>query len=633
MEDCDVDIDEVNGQVQLTDLGHDKSEKLFLDNGLLDSSQSAYNGNHIRLWHYLSACLKAHYIYKKDKQYLVHQGQVVIIDEHSGRPAFGRRWGDGLHQALEAKEGLDVQPENQALAQITFQNFFNLFDTLSGMTGTAMTESIELLEIYGLDVVVIPTHKPVKRVDHDDLIFINSDAKFRAICKEIEQTHQTGQPILVGTVTVQDSEHLSTILTEKNIEHNVLNAKHHEQEAAIIAEAGRFGRVTIATNMAGRGVDILLGGSKDNTDWQSENDKVLKLGGLKVIGSQRHESRRIDDQLRGRSGRQGDPGSSQYYISFEDDLIRLFANDFMKSKVAQMSESSGEDYVFQGKMFSKSIANAQRRVEGHNYDIRKQLLRFDEISNYQRQVIYEQRQDCLAVDDIYSVIIDMKDSFISELMKTYAPADDLVENWDVEGLAEVLENDFMIALPLDQLVKDVNMDHELLKAKLSELFINHLDGAFKSMPDYLSSKVWKMALVYILDQQWQDHLKVMEYLRQGIHLRGYAGKNPQQEYKRECEQLFSDLLVNIKRHVLSALMQIMFVKTSENEVTLRAPEKYRGFIQVLAENTSESQEVSQSHAVAQGPGQLSSGNKQVVSRNAICGCGSGKKYRHCCGKI
>lgn len=621
----DFKIDEKHKQVFLTDRGHTSAETELAKHNLLVQGSSLYDAQNIFLIHYIHASLKANFLMKIDVDYLIKDNQIVIIDEHSGRAIPGRRWGEGLHQAVESKEGLTIQDESQTLAAITFQNFFRQYSKIAGMTGTAQTEAQELHEVYGVAVVTIPSNKPVIRTDKADLVFLSKDKKYEAIIKDISAKAKTGQPILVGTVSIDDSELLSEKLTQAKIKHQVLNAKYHEQEAHIIANAGCKGAVTIATNMAGRGTDIILGGSLDlmlqNTNsaadkakitavWQEHHDAVLALGGLAIIGTERHESRRIDNQLRGRSGRQGDPGETKFYLSLEDGLMRIFASD--KTREFMQKIGMGSEDTISAPMLTRAIENAQRKVEGHNFDIRKQLLQFDDISNDQRKVIYSQRAELLSLTDISDIVVDMRINVIKRVLDDYAPEDVMVEQWDLKGLEMCLNDDYGINLQLQEWIDN---DDTLNRASFEQEILQAMVDAYEIKENNTGANIMrnieKIILLQVIDQQWKEHLATMDHLRQGIHLRGYAQKNPVQEYKKESFEIFTKMLDSIKFEAIQKL-QIVRLNTSSPEVADKAP----------ANNFANQFEQLQTLDA----------NKNM-KRNDICHCGSDLKYKHCHGKI
>ena len=596
--------------------------------------------------HHLNAALRAHALFQRDVDYIVQDNQIVIVDEFTGRTMPGRRWSDGLHQAVEAKEGVTIQNENQTLASITFQNYFRLYDRLSGMTGTADTEAYEFQQIYGLEVVVIPTHRPMIRDDRGDLIYLTTGEKFNAIIEDIKDCHQRGQPVLVGTASIENSELLSALLKKEKIHHEVLNAKQHAREAEIVAQAGSSGAVTIATNMAGRGTDIVLGGNldaeieasgnKENEDalenirnaWQGRHNEVLNAGGLHIIGTERHESRRIDNQLRGRSGRQGDPGSSRFYLSLEDSLMRIFASERVGALMQKLGMEEGE--AIEHPWVSRAIENAQRKVEGHNFDIRKQLLEYDDVANDQRKVIYEQRNDLMAQDDISEIIKAVREDVLGTLIDGYIPPQSMEEQWDVPGLTDVLAHEFDLKMDLQGwLDSDESLHEESFRERiLEETEKSYAEKEAQTNPEVLRH-FEKAVMLQVLDGLWKEHLAAMDHLRQGIHLRGYAQKNPKQEYKREAFELFSELLDRIKHEVIAII----------SKVQVRAEED----VQAVEEQRRSTVNVEYQHAEMSA---MSEGEPEVdeahtpfvregrkVGRNEPCPCGSGKKYKQCHGKL
>ncbi len=654
----DYTVDEKTKQVFLTERGHEKVEKLLVEHGLIQPGESLYDANNIRLLHYLNAALRAHALYHRDVDYIVKDGEVVIVDEFTGRIMPGRRWSEGLHQAIEAKEGVAIQQENQTLASITFQNYFRLYEKLAGMTGTADTEAYEFHQIYGLEVVVIPTHKPMIRKDHSDLVYLTAREKYDAIVKDIEECHKRGQPVLVGTTSIENSEYLSQLLKRKKIPHEVLNAKQHEREAQIIAQAGRPGAVTIATNMAGRGTDIVLGGNleaelaalgedapeeakeKVRREWQKRHDQVVAAGGLHVIGSERHESRRIDNQLRGRSGRQGDPGSTRFYLSLQDNLMRIFASDRVAALMQKLGMEEGE--AIEHPWVTKAIENAQRKVEAHNFDIRKQLLEYDNVANDQRKVIYELRNELLEAEDITDILDAIRRDVISEVVDKHIPPQSFEEQWDLDGLEQTLKNDFGLDFPVKRrLEEDPELQIEQLKAEIVEA----AEKAYKEKEQQVGPKVLrqfeKSVMLQILDHAWKEHLAAMDHLRQGIHLRGYAQRDPKQEYKREAFYMFSSMLDNIKHETVSVLSRVQVqseadveaIDAQRREETPQEMHFEHAEIAGLEEEeavASLSEEDNGAVAVQQRPF-VREGRK--IGRNEPCPCGSGKKYKHCHGKL
>ena len=644
----DYSVDEKTKQVHLTEEGHLHVEELLSEDGLLGEGESLYDAANINLMHHFNAALRAHAIYQKNVHYIVSNGQIVIVDEFTGRTMPGRRWSDGLHQAVEAKEGVVIQSENQTLASITFQNYFRLYEKLSGMTGTADTEAYEFQQIYGLEVVVIPTHRPMVRNDMADLIYLNRDDKFDAILADIRDCNQRGQPVLVGTTSIEASEFLSEHLKKGGIAHEVLNAKHHEREAEIVAQAGRPGAVTIATNMAGRGTDIVLGGNLDaalvalgdevdeatrqrmTEEWKERNAQVLASGGLHIIGTERHESRRIDNQLRGRAGRQGDPGSTRFYLSLEDSLMRIFASERVSSLMQKLGMEKGE--AIEHPWVSKAIENAQRKVEGYNFDVRKQLLEYDDVANDQRKVIYEQRNDLMSLDDISETIRSMREDVLDETIDQYIPPQSIEEQWDVPGLTKRLEDGFGLKLDLQGWL---DADDKLHEEPLRQRILDEMVAAYEVKEQLAGSKVIrhfeKAVMLQILDTLWKEHLAAMDYLRQGIHLRGYAQKNPKQEYKREAFALFAQLLERIKHEVISVISKVQ-VRAEEDVAALEEQRRSQAELEYRhAQVSNFTQEPSREEEAREQQPFVREGRK--VGRNDPCPCGSGKKYKQCCGKI
>ena len=648
----DFSVDEKNRQIEITELGHQKVEQALNQMGLLQEGDSLYSSTNLNLLHHVLAALKAHALFKRDVDYMVRNQEIVIVDEHTGRAMPGRRWSDGIHQAVEAKEGVPIQNESQTLASTTFQNYFRLYGKLSGMTGTADTEAFEFNQIYGLDVVVIPTHKPMIRDDQNDLIFLTLQEKYDAIAEDVETRTKAGQPILVGTASIESSELLSSELNRRGIEHNVLNAKQHEREADIVADAGRPAAVTIATNMAGRGTDIVLGGnleadlqrsgSSDDAEverirdaWGKRHEQVLGAGGLHIIGTERHESRRIDNQLRGRSGRQGDPGSSRFYLSVDDNLMRIFVNDNMRGMMQKLGGESGE--AIEHKLINRSIENAQRKVEGHNFDIRKNLLEYDDVSNDQRQVIYQQRLQLMQSESIADTIEGLREEVIVDLVGQHIPPESLSEQWDLPGLQQELRAEFGSEQPLQQWLDE---DDRLDESGLIDRILQQIESEYAGKQAGFEASnidmrlVEKQVMLQLLDQRWKEHLASMDQLRQGIHLRAYAQKQPKQEFKRESFELFQTLLYNIKYDVIRTLSRMQL----ENPEELAAAERQR--------RAQAEQQMQFQHAAATelGASQADGTREQPVraapfvrddrkvGRNEPCPCGSGKKYKQCCGR-
>ncbi len=643
-------VDEKSKQVHLTETGQEYVEELLVKNGLMEEGDTLYSPANISLLHHVNAALRAHVLFERNVDYIVNDdGEVVIVDEHTGRTMPGRRWSEGLHQAVEAKEGVKIQNENQTLASITFQNYFRLYEKLSGMTGTADTEAFEFQSIYGLETVVIPTNKPMIRNDMPDVVYRTEAEKFAAIIEDIKERVAKGQPTLVGTVSIEKSELLSNALKKAKIKHNVLNAKFHEKEAEIVAEAGMPGAVTIATNMAGRGTDIVLGGSwqakveslqdpmKEQIDaikaeWKKVHDQVLDAGGLHIIGTERHESRRIDNQLRGRSGRQGDAGSSRFYLSMEDSLLRIFTSDRMASLI-QSGMEEGE--AIESKMLSRSIEKAQRKVEGRNFDIRKQLLEYDDVANDQRKVVYELRDELMNVDDISDMIEQNREDVLTAIIDEYIPPQSLEDMWDVEGLQERLKADFDLDAPIKQWLEE---DDKLYEEALREKIISLAVEVYKAKEEVVGAQVLrnfeKSVMLQTLDTLWKEHLAAMDHLRQGIHLRGYAQKNPKQEYKRESFELFEGLLEALKTDVITVLSR---VRVQQQEEVERMEEQRRAQAEEAARR-AQAQHAAAENQLADG--EESEGSNQPVvrderkvGRNEPCPCGSGKKYKQCHGQI
>jgi preprotein translocase subunit SecA len=638
----DYHVDEKARQAYLTEAGHEKCEELLVRAGLIAEGSNLYDVANISFMHHLNAALRAHALFRREIDYIVKDDEVVIIDEFTGRMMSGRRWSDGLHQAVEAKEGVKIQNENQTLASITFQNYFRLYGKLAGMTGTADTEAYEFQHIYSLEVVVIPTHRPMIRQDLSDQVYRTATEKHDAILADIRDCHQRGQPVLVGTTSIEASEFLSKLLTKDKVPHQVLNAKQHEREAQIVVDAGRPGTVTIATNMAGRGTDIVLGGNLEvelataagdkgreqtiRAEWQKRHDQVLAAGGLHVIGTERHESRRIDNQLRGRSGRQGDPGSSRFYLSLEDNLLRIFGSDRLSGWMQRLGMQPGE--AIEHPWVTRAIENAQRKVEGRNFDIRKQLLEYDDVANDQRKVIYEQRNRLMEVDDISDSIMAIRADVVNGVVNMFIPPDSIAEQWDVKGLEEHLARDYGLGLPVGNwLAADANMDEAALRSRLLEEF----EKAHAAKVDKVGTDTMrhfeKAVMLQVLDAQWKDHLAAMDHLRQGIHLRGYAQKNPKEEYKREAFQLFSEMLERIKHEVIGVITRVQIREEQEvesMEAQRQAPSNIRYEHPSAAGEVEEGGDAEAQTVVRTGP---------KIGRNSPCPCGSGKKYKQCHGKL
>ncbi|OEC56402.1 MULTISPECIES: preprotein translocase subunit SecA [unclassified Aeromonas] len=641
-------VDEKNRQALLTENGQIFVEELLKKEGLLDENDSLFSASNISLLHHVNAGLRAHTLFERNVDYIVQKDEIVIVDEHTGRTMPGRRWSDGLHQAVEAKEGVKIQNENQTLASITFQNYFRLYNKLAGMTGTADTEAFEFQQIYGLDTVVIPTNKPMVRKDMGDLVYLTANEKYAAIIEDIRQCVAKGQPVLVGTVSIENSELLSGILTKEKIPHKVLNAKFHAMEAEIVAQAGQTGAVTIATNMAGRGTDIVLGGNWQaeiaklenptseqiaelKAAWQVRHDAVLAAGGLHIIGTERHESRRIDNQLRGRSGRQGDPGSSRFYLSMEDTLMRIFASDRVTGMMKKLGMEEGE--AIEHPWVTKAIENAQRKVEGRNFDIRKSLLEFDDVANDQRKVVYEQRNELLDTNDISETIHVIRDDVYGAVIDEYIPPQSLEEMWDVPGLEARLKADFALDLPLQQWLAE---DDKLYEEKLRERILDEATKLYAHKEELVGKEVLrnfeKAVMLQTLDGLWKEHLAAMDHLRQGIHLRGYAQKNPKQEYKRESFDLFTQMLETLKRDVVSILSRVQVqerdVEAMEEQQRQQAEAAPRTYTHAAAES-----QLADEQAAGEEGHTTFVRDEQKVGRNDPCPCGSGKKYKHCHGQL
>ncbi len=633
----DYSIDQKGKQIHLTERGQIRVESLLIEQGILAEGDSLFAASNISLMHHVNAALRAHKLFVKDVDYIIKSGEVIIVDEHTGRTMEGRRWSEGLHQAVEAKEGVNIQNENQTLASITFQNYFRLYDDLAGMTGTADTEAFEFQHIYGLETVIIPTNKPMVRDDRADLIYLTAEEKYEAIVEDILDCRERGQPVLVGTVSIENSELLSAFLKKKRIAHKVLNAKFHEQEAEIVSQAGKAGAVTIATNMAGRGTDIVLGGNwqaelaaihqpkaekieRIKAAWKEEHDKVIAAGGLHIIGTERHESRRIDNQLRGRAGRQGDAGSSRFYLALDDALMRIFASDKLGNMMKRLGMERGE--AIEHPWVTRAIENAQRKVEGRNFDMRKQLLEFDDVANDQRKVIYEQRNELMDAKEVADVIANIRTDVLDATISQYIPPQSLEEMWDVKGLEDRLRGDFLVEIPLQAML---DKEETLYEETLRERIHQGIDGAYAGKEEMVGADVLrqfeKAIMLQTLDALWKEHLAAMDHLRQGIHLRGYANKNPKQEYKRESFDLFSDMLENLKTEVIGILSKVQVKAESDVE----AVEEQR--------RRSEPAVKSFEHDGAQAGDVIRSKEGLKVGRNDPCPCGSGKKYKHCCGKI
>ncbi|OTG83245.1 preprotein translocase subunit SecA [Acinetobacter sp. ANC 4558] len=642
-------IDEKQRSVEMTEIGYETVEAELIEMGLLAEGESLYSAANLNLVHHVSAAIRAHFLFQRNVHYIIHDGEVIIVDENTGRTMPGRRWSEGLHQAVEAKENLEIQPENQTLATTTFQNYFRLYRKLSGMTGTADTEAAEMKEIYGLDVVLIPTHRPMVRDDQNDLIYLNRNGKYSAIIQEIQRIQESGvAPILIGTATIEASEILSDKLRDAGISHEVLNAKQHEREADIIAQAGAIRAVTIATNMAGRGTDILLGGNwkvllakienpttedeqRLKSEWEANHEAVLASGGLHIIGSERHESRRIDNQLRGRAGRQGDPGVSRFFLSLDDDLMRIFAGD----RIVGMMRAMGlkEDEAIEHKMVSRSIENAQRKVEARNFDIRKNLLKYDDVNNEQRKIIYSQRDEILAASSLHAYVEEMNREVIAGVIANYIPLESIHDQWDIPGLEQALQEDLNITLPIGQwLEEDRRLDEEALARRISDDVIARYNERRLQMGDESAVMLERHFTLGSLDRHWKDHLAAMDYLRQGIHLRGYAQKNPEQEYKKEAFNLFVNMLGVIKSDVVMDLSRV-HVPTPEELAELEAQQQAQAQAMQLNLSHNDYDNLFGENEVDGGLIEPVGEIVPPASRNSACPCGSGLKYKQCHGKI
>jgi len=643
-------VDEKSKQIHLTEQGHERIEQLMVEHGMMEEGATLYDAANIRLMHYLNASLRAHVLFQKDVDYVVRNNEVIIVDEYTGRMMTGRRWSEGLHQAVEAKEGVTVQNENQTLASITFQNYFRLYEKLSGMTGTADTEAFELNKIYSLEVVVIPTHRDMIRDDKGDSVYLTKIEKYQAVVKDIKDCVERNQPVLVGTTSIENSEIIAQILTQQNIKHEVLNAKQHEREAHIVENAGMPGAVTIATNMAGRGTDIVLGGNLDaelkalgeeapdaekekvRGAWLDRHQQVLDSGGLHVVGSERHESRRIDNQLRGRSGRQGDPGSTRFYLSLEDDLMRIFASERVSKLMKSLGMEEGE--AIEHPWVTRAIENAQTKVEGRNFDQRKEILAYDDVANDQRKVVYEHRNELMASDDISGMITEIRQDVLNDVVTKYIPAKTMEEQWDIKGLEEHLSQEYLLGLPLKDML---DTDKSFQESDLRKFVIAELEKANKSKEESSTADVMrhfeKSIMLQVLDNSWKEHLAAMDSLRQGIHFRGYAQKDPKQEYKRESFEMFTSLLDHIKYEVIGILAKVQVAQEED--------------VEAIDEQRQAPQEMHYEHAEAHPvidqpePQQLTAEDTEQpfvrdgkkVGRNDPCPCGSNKKYKQCHGKL
>ena len=654
-------VEEKSKQVFLSEQGHQHIEDLLTQEGLLSETDSLYDVANISLLHHINASLRAHALFQKNVDYIVRNGEVIIVDEFTGRTMPGRRWSEGLHQAVEAKEGVKIQNENQTLASITFQNYFRLYDKLSGMTGTADTEAFEFQQIYGLEVVVVPTHKPMLRDDRGDLVYMTLDEKYAAIIEDISDCVNRGQPVLVGTASIEASEHLSDLLNKADIKHQVLNAKHHASESQIIAQAGVPGTVTIATNMAGRGTDIVLGGNVEaqvtalgdepdqqkveelRAEWKKSNEQVINAGGLHIIGTERHESRRIDNQLRGRAGRQGDPGSSRFYLSLEDSLMRIFASDRVRTLMQKLGMEKGES--IEHPWVTKAIENAQRKVESHNFDIRKNLLEYDDVASDQRKVTYEQRSELMGTDDISENIEAIRYDVIDNIIDSYIPPNSMEEQWDVAGLMSALQKETGLELPIQEwLDSDDKLYEEPLRNKIHDAVKNIFAGKEQLLGKDMMLKLEKDVMLQVLDAKWKEHLAAMDYLRQSIGLRGYAQKNPKQEYKREAFAMFEQMLEDIKQDTISFLCHVKF--QSPQEVKPLASKVKEPSEEDLQMQHAQADDILHPQQQADAAGNVSKSaddnapkpapvkrTEKKVGRNEPCPCGSGKKFKQCCGKL
>ncbi len=650
VDDGDFTVDEKQRQIELTESGHEKIEELLIGQGLLEEDDSLYAATNLGLLHHVHSGLRAHVLYQRDVEYIVQEGQVVLIDEHTGRTMPGRRLSEGLHQAIEAKEGVKIQSESQTLASTTFQNYFRLYEKLSGMTGTADTEAFEFRQIYGLEVIVIPTNKPMSRNDMNDLVYLTREEKFDAIVEDVKSCIENQAPVLVGTASVETSEELSARFKQGKIEHKVLNAKYHAQEAEIIAQAGRPGIVTIATNMAGRGTDIVLGGNLDaelsaagelseeaeakiREDWSARHQAVLDAGGLHILGTERHESRRIDNQLRGRSGRQGDPGVSRFYLSLEDNLMRIFASDRVKGFMQALGMEKGE--AIEHRMVTNAIEKAQRKVEGRNFDIRKQLLEYDDVANDQRRIIYRQRDALLGEDEVAETITQIRADVVNEAIDSFIPPMSVEEQWDVPGLERQLEAEFAVTLPLQAWLEENKNLHE---ESLRDRIVEEVQAAYDTKASTVGAgmrQLEKQIMLQVLDTLWKEHLATMDQLRQGIHLRAYANKNPKQEYKRESFALFEALLGRLKHEVIRFLSHVQVQRQDEAAEIERRRREEAARQQMAFEHARAAgvEEAAAQDEAAPAKPQTVVREAPKVGRNDPCPCGSGKKYKQCHGAL
>jgi preprotein translocase subunit SecA len=652
----DFTVDEKGKQIFLTDVGHETAEDFLQEAGILPQGQGLYDSSSVSVLHHFNAALRAHNLFTINVDYIIGEGEIIIVDEFTGRTMPGRRWSEGLHQAIEAKEGLEIHAENQTMASITFQNYFRLYEKLSGMTGTADTEAFELHQIYGLEVVVIPGNLPLDRTDGNDLVYMTEEEKYQAIAEEIADCQKNGQPVLVGTASIETSEVLSNLLTSMNVTHEVLNAKQHEREAHIIENAGRPGALTIATNMAGRGTDIVLGGSLDaeikalgddvsdtekasvKAEWQKRHDAVIKAGGLHIIGTERHESRRIDNQLRGRAARQGDPGSSRFFLSLEDSLMRIFASERVKAIMQRLGMEKGQ--AIEAKMVSKSIENAQRKVEGHNFDIRKNLLEYDDVANDQRKVVYEMRSDLLEAADVGDSI----ESFVEDVTKAtidrFIAPNSIDEQWDIEGLTNAMKEEMTLDLDIQGwLDSDDSLHEETLREKIHESVTQLISAKEALIGDESMRRLERDVMLHVLDSHWKEHLASMDYLRQSVGLRGYAQKDPKQEYKREAFEMFEELLSKIKFDVVTFIVKLEITIPEEAEAIEeehRLQHEQQGDMEFTHANAQSLDQPSPADAVDEFKPQAMKPFRRTVEkvgRNEPCPCGSGKKYKQCHGKL
>src|SRR5690554_2384292 len=647
--DGDFTVDEKSKQVHLTERGQERVEEILKERGMMGADESLFSAANITLLHHVNAALRAHHLFQRDVDYIIKDGQVVIVDEHTGRTMEGRRWSEGLHQAVEAKEGVNIQNENQTLASITFQNYFRLYNKLAGMTGTADTEAFEFQHIYGLETVVIPTNRPMIRDDRPDLIFLTAEEKYEAIVKDIEECRAQQRPVLVGTISIESSELLSNLLKKRKIPHNVLNAKFHAQEAEIVAHAGLPGAVTIATNMAGRGTDVVSGGNLQaglakltaptpaqieqvKAAWQPRHDAVSAAGGLHLIGTERYGARRIDKQLRGRAGRQGDPGSSRFYLSLEDGLMRIFASDRVKNFMKALGMQSGE--AIEHRMVTNAIEKAQRKVEGRNFDIRKQLLEFDDVANEQRQIIYQQRNELLNADTIRDTITNIRADVVNDMVSSFIPPMSIEDQWDITGLEKHIESDYGLHLPVAAWLEE---DKHLHEEKLREKILSDIQAAYDAKCDRVGDimiEIEKQVMLQVLDNSWKDHLANMDHLRQGINLRSYAQKNPKQEYKREAFELFQQMLDTVKGETVRLMARVEPITREQMEAMERQRREAmeRQKMQLQHEQVSALEDSSSPEGQAAAAEPFVRGGRKV-GRNDPCPCGSGKKYKQCHGQL